>query len=77
MRLFNELALTLENPRWASDTEFALLDSILSIPPEIYKRQESSKVNGNSAPLCFSLCSLDVNATVKYKLWDKSCTTDD
>lgn len=35
MKLLNELALTLENPYWAADTEFALLDTILTLHPEI------------------------------------------
>jgi IS5 family transposase len=37
MKLLNELALTLENPQWAVNTEFALLDTILSMHPEIYE----------------------------------------
>jgi len=37
MKLLNELALTLENPYWAVNTEFALLDTILSLHPEIYE----------------------------------------
>ena len=36
MKLLNELALALENPQWAVNTEFALLDTILSMHPEIY-----------------------------------------
>jgi IS5 family transposase len=35
MKLLNELSLTLENPYWAADTEFALLDTILTQHPEI------------------------------------------
>ena len=37
MKLLNELAFTLENPHWAVNTEFALLDTILSMHPEIYE----------------------------------------
>jgi transposase, IS5 family len=37
MKLLNELAFTLENPYWAADTEFALLDTILTMHPEIYE----------------------------------------
>lgn len=37
MKLLNELALTLENPHWAVNTEFALLDTILTMHPEIYE----------------------------------------
>lgn len=37
MKLLNELALKLENPYWAIDTEFAVIDTILSIHPEIYE----------------------------------------
>ena len=37
MKLLNELALTLENPQWAVNTEFALLDTILTTHPEIYE----------------------------------------
>jgi len=35
MKLMNEWALALENPNWAVNTEFALLDTILSMHPEI------------------------------------------
>jgi IS5 family transposase len=35
MKLLNELSLTLENPYWAADTEFALFDTILTLHPEI------------------------------------------
>jgi IS5 family transposase len=35
MKLLNELSLTLENPYWSADTEFALLDTILTLHPEI------------------------------------------
>lgn len=37
MKLLNELSLTLENPYWSADTEFALLDTILTLHPEIYE----------------------------------------
>ncbi len=37
MKLLNELALTLENPYWLANTEFALLDTILMMHPEIYE----------------------------------------
>lgn len=37
MKLLNELSLTLENPYWAANTEFALLDTILTLHPEIYE----------------------------------------
>lgn len=37
MKLLNELALTLENPNWAVNTEFAVLDTILTMHPEIYE----------------------------------------
>lgn len=37
MKLLNELALTLENPYWLANTEFALLDTILTMRPEIYE----------------------------------------
>lgn len=37
MKLLNELALTLENPHWAVNTEFAVIDTILSLHPEIYE----------------------------------------
>lgn len=37
MKLLNELTLMLENPHWAVNTEFALLDTILSLHPEIYE----------------------------------------
>jgi IS5 family transposase len=37
VKLLNELALTLENPYWSVNTEFALLDTILSLHPEIYE----------------------------------------
>jgi IS5 family transposase len=37
MKLLNELALTLENPYWLANTEFALLDTILTMHPEIYE----------------------------------------
>lgn len=37
MKLLNELALTLENPYWAVNTEFALIDTILTVHPEIYE----------------------------------------
>ena len=37
MKLLNELVLALENPNWAVNTEFALIDTILSMHPEIYK----------------------------------------
>lgn len=35
MKLLNELALTLENPNWAVNTEFAVFDTILTMHPEI------------------------------------------
>lgn len=37
MRLLNELALALESPHWALNREFALIDTILSMHPEIYE----------------------------------------
>lgn len=37
MKLLNELTLTLENPHWAVNTEFAVIDTILSLHPEIYE----------------------------------------
>lgn len=37
MKLLNELSLTLENPHWAVNTEFAVIDTVLSLHPEIYK----------------------------------------
>jgi IS5 family transposase len=36
MKLLNELSLTLENPYWAVNTEFAVIDTILTLHPEIY-----------------------------------------
>lgn len=37
MKLLNELSLTLENPYWSANTEFALLDTILTMHPQIYE----------------------------------------
>lgn len=37
MKLLNELTLILENPHWAVNTEFAVVDTILSLHPEIYE----------------------------------------
>jgi len=37
MKLLNELALALENPHWGVNTEFAVIDTILSMHPEIYE----------------------------------------
>jgi len=37
MKLLNELTLKLENPYWAIDMEFAVIDTILSMHPEIYE----------------------------------------
>lgn len=37
MKLLNELTLTLENPYWAANTEFAVIDTILSLHPQIYE----------------------------------------
>src|SRR5919109_3583039 len=37
MELLNELSLTLENPQWQVNPEFALADTILSTHPEIYE----------------------------------------
>lgn len=37
MKLLNELALALENPNWAVNTEFAVIDTILSTHSEIYE----------------------------------------
>lgn len=37
MKLLNELALTLENPHWGVNTEFAVIDTILTMHPEIYE----------------------------------------
>jgi IS5 family transposase len=37
VKLLNELALTLENPYWSVNTEFAVIDTILSLHPEIYE----------------------------------------
>lgn len=37
MRLLNELALTLENPNWGINTEFAVIDTILTMDPRIYE----------------------------------------
>jgi hypothetical protein len=37
MKLLNELSLTLENPYWAANTEFAVIDTILTLHPEIYE----------------------------------------
>jgi IS5 family transposase len=37
MKLLNELTLILENPHWAVNTEFAVIDTILSLHPEIYE----------------------------------------
>jgi len=48
VKLLNELALTLENPHWAVNTEFALLDTILTMHPEIYdvvRKDFSDKVS--------------------------------
>lgn len=46
MKLLNELALTLENPQWHVNTEFALVDTILNLHPEIYKlvRKDFSEI---------------------------------
>gem|GEM_PF-6991736 len=44
----NELALTLENPNWGINTELAVIDTILSMHPEIYElvaRDFSGKVS--------------------------------
>lgn len=35
MKLLNELSLTLENPNWAVNTKFAVIDTILTMHPEI------------------------------------------
>ena len=40
MKLLNELSLTLENPQWQVNPEFALIDTVLSMHPEIYKLVE-------------------------------------
>jgi len=37
MKLLNELSLTLENPQWQVNPEFALIDTILSMHPDIYE----------------------------------------
>jgi IS5 family transposase len=37
MKLLNELSLTLGNPHWAVNTEFALIDAILTLHPDIYE----------------------------------------
>lgn len=37
MKLLNELALTLENPHWGVNTEFAVIDTILTMHPQIYE----------------------------------------
>jgi len=37
MKLLNEVALALENPHWGINTEFAVMDTILSMHPEIYE----------------------------------------
>ena len=37
MKLLNELALTLENPHWGVNTEFAVIDTILTVHPQIYE----------------------------------------
>lgn len=37
MKLLNELVLTLENPHWAVNTEFAVIDTILTMHPQIYE----------------------------------------
>jgi IS5 family transposase len=37
MKLLNELSLTLENPQWQVNPEFAMIDTILSMHPEIYE----------------------------------------
>jgi len=57
MKLLNELALTLENPHWAVNTEFAVLDTILTMHPQIYKivasdfsGKESKRLGRQDAP---------------------------
>ena len=57
MKLLNELALTLENPNWAVNTEFAVFDTILTMHPEIveivasdFSGKESKRLGRQDAP---------------------------
>lgn len=57
MKLLNELALTLENPNWAVNTEFAVFDTILTMHPEIveivasdFSGKESKRLGRQDTP---------------------------